>query len=106
MTKEILWMYQNRSIVALIPKRRGDGYLRKPYGHHRISGLEDIRNEIGMVDLFGLEGHLEICVDKADYEDANFKFGNKVVSHFSDYYGFPCRRVEHNEFWANHPIKT
>lgn len=101
--KEILWLYLDRSICVLIPKKRGKGYLKQPYGHHINTDLENFRNDLNSVDIFGLDGHLQIMVNKAEYEDKDLAFGNSVIEKLASYYSLPFRHVKSSEFWANHP---
>ncbi|WP_394222714.1 hypothetical protein [Alteromonas gracilis] len=104
MAKEILWIYMDRSICALIPKKRGVGYLRQPYGHHINSEMEKFRDDLNGVDIYGLDGHLQIMVDKAEYEDKDLVFGKAVIERLASYHSLPFRHVSLNEFWLNHPV--
>jgi hypothetical protein len=102
--KELLICVQRdqRAVMVLVPKQRGEGFLKVPLGHH-VNAVSKLCEEIGY-DTFGLEGHLH-------FETGYINHGeqwNKAVAHIGDalaaHYGLPWREVREPEFWDNHPI--
>lgn len=61
------YMWDDSGLNIIIPKRRGDGYLRVPYGHHNNPKLNLISDSVNVVDVTGLDGYL------------NFRFSAKVI---------------------------
>lgn len=99
--KEILVYHDPpRQILALIPKRRGEGFLKVPIGHHasaKIQALEDAAKG----DVYGLDGHVEIETS-AQTRDILADFSKALEQVF----GFPVREVEKSEFWEKHPNRS
>lgn len=105
MEKEIIWTVIDANICAIIPKQRGKGYLKTPYGHHINPGLEDIRTQLDNVDIFGLDGHLEIRIgDKVRYPEQYEALKAKAIRLLEVHYGWPLRE-SCADFWKYHPIK-
>lgn len=101
--KELLYIFRERSIHILVPKKRGEGFLRTPIGHHR-SPLSDLSYKIGF-DMFGLDA--EIFVDTGYvWEDKKPQLVERVLKPISELLGFPYREISHTEFHDLHPIKT
>lgn len=89
-----------RQILALIPKLRGEGFLKVPIGHHasaKIQALEDAAKG----DVYGLDGHVEIETS-AQTGDILADFSIALEKAF----GFPAREVGKTEFWEKHPIRS
>ncbi|HFD4018793.1 TPA: hypothetical protein ACF3XO_004512 [Vibrio parahaemolyticus] len=105
--KELLWMYLGNGIDVLVPKKRGSGYLLQPYGHHNNSLLNDAVWRVegcDGIDIFGLDGSLELRVNKYDFQDPKRIFATALMDSLSTYYGWPHREVKPNEYWTKHPI--
>jgi len=101
MKKELLFLWDSHFLNVLIPKTRGDGYLKVPAGHHineRISHFEDFIE----CDVFGLDGMLSIDCGSAiaTYPETRLLFENKAMPELSRVYGFPWREASHKEFWS------
>lgn len=60
--REIIWTTTTREVLSLIPRRRGEGWLRVPAGHHMTPFIERVQRIPGVVDVYGLDGFLEIEV--------------------------------------------
>lgn len=54
----IYWAVHNRSVMFLIPKKRGIGFLRQPVGHH-VNELSTLITSLGY-DCCGLDGYLDV----------------------------------------------
>lgn len=109
MTKELLVYIPAgmQCVMILVPKRRGEGFLAAPFGHHNNPALSNVAYEIGY-DLFGLEGHLEVDTGslyrEADKAGGMDKFLERIMTPISLHYGMPWRQVG-EEFWDLHPVK-
>lgn len=89
----------------LVPKRRGEGYVKVPYGHHHIPGLDEIADKAGC-DIWGLDGALDFQVSDALYhgpESDRVKFIGVIAPLLERYYGFPSREIVAAEFWQLNP---
>ena len=102
MDRNVLVLLRHRSINMLIPKKRGMGYLKQPLGHHACP-LSELAYDIGF-DMFGLDGHLEVCTGFIDSDKHDY-FIARVVKPVCDLLGYEYQLVTIGEFWANHPIK-
>ncbi len=102
--KTLLWNIFPNHISVLVPKKRGTGYLRQPYGHHIDRGLEEVRNQIDYIDIFGLDGALEIMITINEYDEKQKAKAREIMDVLSKHYGYPHREVKRNEFWERHPL--
>lgn len=77
----IYWGVQTYSVIFLIPKKRGVGFLRQPVGHH-VNDLSRFIAKLGY-DCFGLDGYLDVPIwfnrgqDFTDLAKAVGEFYNK-----------------------------
>lgn len=103
--KELLCCWVAGQFCVLVPKRRGAGFLRVPYGHHFDEALDDIASTVSC-DVFGLDGMLEFECGGSTYHDqvARERFFKKVVPSLETHYGVPAREVSQSGFWRYHPI--
>lgn len=98
---EILVMFFDRSIEMLVPKRRGEGFLKMPIGHH-YSPLAAFISELGY-DAYGLDGNISVQTGYIPRAD-EAKWVEKVVAPIAEHLGFPFRVVRPAEYWDKHPI--
>ncbi|ENI4487358.1 hypothetical protein ABXZ88_003230 [Vibrio fluvialis] len=106
-SKELLWMYLNDGIDVLVPKKRGLGYLRQPYGHHSNPLLDDAVWRVKgceQIDIFGLDGNLTLRVNQYEFDDPKRILATALMDSLSTYYGWPHREVTPKEYWSNHPF--
>lgn len=102
---KLLFCWVAEGLQVLVPKRRGSGYLRVPYGHHVDKALDSIA-AIAKCDLFGLDGALyfdcgwDICHGN---EEIQTKFIEKVRTPLESHYKMPSQLIDRNTFWALHP---
>ena len=54
-----VWAWLHTSLEILIPRQRGDGWLKVPAGHHAEARLRDIE-DAACCDVFGLDGTLSV----------------------------------------------
>ena len=81
-----------------IPKRRGTGYLKQPYGHHAIAALDEISYD-EKIDMNGLDRHLNL--EYRYVEVANrAEIVARVLPRLARHYGFKNWREDYNGFWA------
>lgn len=89
-------MWDSGGLNVLIPKRRGEGYLAVPYGHHAVAALGQIEAEEG-IDMCGLDGYLELdyrrCSDERDAIVA------RVMPKLAKHFGFKSWREDTKLFW-------
>ena len=106
MPGELLYCWVGCQFSVLVPKKRGQGYLRVPYGHHNIQELTDIATKM-QCDICGLGGELEFIGSRSVYFGSRadrLDFAAKLMPLLEEYYGFPSREVDETEFWQSHPI--
>ncbi len=104
--KEILYCWVTNGLSVLIPKKRGEGFLRSPYGHHYDSALGHIAYAAG-VDVVGLDGSLDFDFRAAyvNHEQRAAAIA-KVIPALEKHYGMTSREVDADEFWEKHPLRT
>lgn len=90
-------MWDLGGLNVLIPKRRGTGYLRVPYGHHNDPKLNRIADAI-RADVCGLDGYLafEISLSRQDRE----RIVGIVLPMLAAHFGFTQWREDPKAFWA------
>lgn len=101
MSKTILVCFHKEYIGVLIPKKRGNGFLRVPLGHHNCP-LSELERDIGF-DIYGTEGSLTVmtgCI----HEDQYAELTERVILPISQLLGFPYRIVEKDEYFEHHPL--
>jgi hypothetical protein len=107
MTKELLFCWVAGGLQVLVPKRRGTGYLRAPYGHHNDQALNRIADLV-RCDVHGLDGALYFECSSKVYlgagEELRNEFAEKIIKPLEEHYGFPSRFVNAPTFWALHPL--
>lgn len=107
-TKELLYCWVAKTLSVLVPKKRGEGYLKVPYGHHHIMALTDIANDAD-VDVTGLDGALEFeCGWKIFHggEATRKDLSSKVIPRLETHYGYAAREIHEKEFWEKHPLTS
>jgi hypothetical protein len=71
-----------------VPKKRGEGFLQQPYGHHVIKGLSEIEDKLG-VDFCGLDGCLEVDArEYSTYEKTRKEFEAKIFPMLLAHYDY------------------
>lgn len=101
--KELLYCWMSTTLEVLVPKRRGDGFVRTPLGHHHDDGLADIERLAGC-DLFGLDGALSFDARRdATYEEKRAAFVARVLPALERHYCWSSREISRQQFWELHP---
>lgn len=101
--KELLWLHIDTNIWVLVPKKRGIGYLKTPYGHHANADFEKVRRDkMDNIDVFGLDGYLELCIDRisGNFKEKDEQYAAKLMNALSDYYQMPNREASRSEFFG------
>lgn len=103
MSEKILLVYFSvESIDILVPKKRGEGFLKVPLGHHACD-LSTFTSEHISFDVFGLDGMLSVqtgYISQSQYAELE----ESVVKPLSAFYNYPYKIVSHEEFWSHHPL--
>lgn len=92
--KEMPFIIEPKSILILIPKTRGTGFLRQPVGHHSGNKFEAAVNDIFNVDCCGLDGFLDI--------DTGYTYGKDYSEHiisFANRFGFVAKEWTRDDFF-------
>lgn len=106
--RTLLYCWVSNGLSVLVPKRRGTGYLKVPYGHHHNDALTSIANEVGC-DMIGLDG--ELAFDGIEVQrlyvvrDARAAFTAKVMPLLEKHYQMDSREIDADLFWELHPLK-
>lgn len=104
--KTLLYCWVAQVFSVLVPKQRGTGYLRQPYGHHHNQELTDIAFG-SHCDVFGLDGALEFQVGGKRFhgeQSGRDEFVAEVMPKLERYYGMASREVTQAEYWELHPL--
>lgn len=102
MSEKILLVYFSvESIDILVPKKRGEGFLKVPLGHHACA-LSGFTNEHIPFDVFGIDGMLSVRTGRMSQRHDELE--ESVVKPLSAFYGYPYKIVSHEEFWSHHPL--
>lgn len=104
--KELLYCWTANGFNVLVPKRRGSGFLKAPYGHHADKGLDAIATA-ARCDVFGLDGALEFECKGAVFHGGKAvrgEFTATVVPRLEAHYGLTAREVSESEFWRLNPV--
>lgn len=88
-------------ISILVPKRRGTGFVKVPFGHHANKALGQIEDEIGY-DIYGLDGCLE--VNTGYFFEEKEALLEKIMPPISKHYGMPWRELSEEDWWSHHPF--
>lgn len=105
--KQLLWCWVASGFQVLVPKRRGNGFLRVPYGHHHDAALDAIGALVG-VDVFGLDGALFFECSGSVFHGAPVvreAFAGKVVPALERHYGWSALEISVSDFWRLHPLE-
>lgn len=104
-TRELLYCWVANVFAVLVPKKRGAGFLRVPYGHHHNAKLTAI-GDAARCDICGLDGALEFeCGGRIFHggETLRKEFSAVVVPLLEGYYGVPAREIRETEYWTLNP---
>lgn len=94
-----IYMWDAGGLNILIPKRRGEGYLKCPLGHHVVPALSDI--EAQLCDLCGLDGFLQVDYYRHPYgrSKTEAEAVAKIMPMLAKHFGFSTWREDTKLFW-------
>jgi hypothetical protein len=104
--REMIYLWLFGSLLVLIPKKRGKGFLKQPIYHNYTPESEAI-TVAANCDVFGLDGHLEFeCgTDITTYQETREKFLSKISPVLERIYECKLREAKNrDEFYCLHPI--
>lgn len=111
--KTAIYMWNLHGLNIAIPKKRGSGFLKVPYGHHAISDLDDIFTEEDYeadishsLDVEGLDGFLSINYGPLWSEPAKNSIIERIMPKLAAYYGFELWEEDVDAFWEIVQKKT
>lgn len=97
--RELLYSWSAAMFRVLVPKQRGQGFLRVPYGHHPKPELDRIA-EVAGCDVWGLDGALDFEVPGSLYhggKEARDAFVARIVPLLEVHYGVTAREISSDE---------
>lgn len=94
---EAIYMWDLGGLNILIPKRRGEGYLKVPYSHHAVPALSDIEHREG-VDMDGLDGYLSLDYRYVHPDDRQ-AIVDRVMPRLAKHFKFTTWREDTKAFW-------
>ena len=97
--KKLYFTFQADGLLVLVPKKRGNGFLKTPYGHHTIQALDDILDQATLLakNLYGLDGYLYFQVKT--YSGDEEKIAPILMPLLETYYGFVSEYVGNSLFF-------
>jgi hypothetical protein len=101
--KELLVYIATLSVEILVPKKRGQGFLKMPLGHYACP-LSELSHKIGY-DLTGLDGSLDVEARYVGISIDTETFIAQAIVPISEFYQMPFRIVGAKEFWDKHPLR-
>lgn len=100
-SEKILYVHFCReNIFILVPKSRGNGFLKVPLGHHACPLSDFILHNLDY-DVYGLYGMLSVQTGFIG-KDKHKALEDSVVKPLAEYYNYPYQLISHEEFWAKH----
>lgn len=104
--RELLYNWSSEALDVLVPKKRGEGFLMVPYGHHHDRGLSSIEDEARCL-LTGLDGYLNFYtgLEITCYPEKRAEFASRIMPLLEKHYNCSSREIEKDEFWEKCPAK-
>lgn len=100
--KSILVNFALGGMSMLIPKKRGDGFLKVPLGHH-ASELSTYLIDNFTYEFDGLDGCIAVQTGYV-HPDREQYFLDTVAAPIAKHLAMEFRRVEDKEYWQLHPL--
>lgn len=103
--KELLGCWVTEAFCVLVPRERGTGFLKVPYGHHHDPRFREVDLAVGC-DIFGLDGALEFQCGPRVYNSTSERqaFLDRLATPLEALYGLSLRIIDPSEYWELHPI--
>lgn len=93
-----IYMWDGSGLNVLVPKKRGDGFLRCPLGHHWVDEIGRIE-ATEAVDVCGLDGYLQLSYGPIWALPERELIVARVMPKLASYYGFTEWRESTSDFW-------
>ena len=93
------YMWNNSGLNVTIPRRRGKGYLKQPYGNHYVPKIECARSRLGNIDFFGLDGYLELDYGMICDRVKQVELAGEALPILAECFGFNEWIEDHKRFW-------
>lgn len=100
-TKTLLYVHYHLVFQVLVPKKRGTGFLKVPYGHHENQALREISDRF-QVEMCGLDGCLEIERMGARFIPEGTV--SEIMEALGKHYGLPFKEITLDEFDRLNPV--
>ena len=99
--RELLYYWDSGNLNVLVPKKRGEGFLAVPLGHHHDPFFSHLETKLES-DICGLDGYLAIdCGSKiATYPEKRKQFEALALPTLESKYGCKAREIWSTEFFA------
>lgn len=94
-----VYIWNGSGLNVLIPKKRGTGYLRQPYGHHSIAELNEVAYDENC-DLSGLDGCLTLEYGMTTDHQKRAEIVARVMPRLAEHYAFASWREDPKTFWS------
>lgn len=104
--KELLYCWVARDFNVLVPKRRGSGFLKVPYGHHVDQSL-DVIADAGRCEVTGLDGALAFECGGEIFnggDEVRSDFAAIIIPRLESHYGLTAREIDAPDFWRLVPV--
>lgn len=96
----LLVLVNERAVNVLVPKQRGEGFLKVPFGHNR-GPLSAVEAEIGF-DMSGLDG--DLFIETGHTYGRREDLLKRIMPPLAAHYKLPWREVDKEEFYRLHPV--
>lgn len=96
MSKELVYVDLMHSISFIVPKKRGDGWLKTPIWVKATSQTEQIMDIPGVICVCGLDGCVDVEFHRVPTKPIN---RDEVRSQIEKIYGLPMR-YDPDLFWS------
>lgn len=94
-----LCYWDNGGLNILIPKIRGDGYLRVPVGHHFNSEIQAIESDFS-TNICGLDGYLELEFPYMTSPEKKQKLVREILPRLAKFFKFhEWKEVSNRQFF-------
>ncbi len=97
-----LYLWNGSGLNVLVPKKRGKGYLKVPFGHHPVPALSDIEVSES-VDMDGLDGMLTLQYGYTYPDSKRQAIVDRVMPRLAEVFKFKeWEEVSNDAFFDTH----
>lgn len=101
--RELLYTWGSWSLLVLVPKIRGVGFLKVPLGHHHDPFLSQMEQDC-RCDITGLDGHLDFDCRLGGGDGRRDAFVAQCIPKLEKHYKCPSREIGHGQFFDLIPL--